>query len=123
MVVLIKIGFPGAVGIFPRSRAWRAGCVALYGGMSITQTLGTIASRNHYTIDVILAIFVGQVINEKTRQIIQAVMASPRPSHASRAWLVLGLSPCAYIFLKAYQALTWQHSWQTELGRLADFRR
>ena len=67
------------------------------------QAFSTFASRNHYTVDVVLGVFVHWAIYDKVPKLIERF--GPVPPEAKLKWLFVGLSPLLHFILRGLKPL------------------
>lgn len=80
-----------------------------FGVVFVLQILGTLSKRNHYTVDILLGVFVAHFLDEKVQEVLSSRAfthtelhsQASQASQASFLWALIGASPLIHIFGRA----------------------
>ena len=75
-----------------------------FGIVFVLQILGTLSKRNHYTVDILLGVFVAHFLDEKIQELLCSTMFK-HPDQASLLWGLIGASPLVHISARASYAV------------------
>lgn len=106
LLMLVRLGLPSTLALVPSE--WRLAklCkVAIFGAfftLVCVQTLATLASRNHYTIDIVVAVMASMLIGDRVPLLLKAMkykQASVKNDNVliQAFWLFAGFSPFIHI--------------------------
>lgn len=74
-----------------------------FGVVFVLQILGTLSKRNHYTVDILLGVFVAYFLDEKVQEVLslKVFTHTDQADQASFLWALIGASPLVHIFGRA----------------------
>tara|TARA_B110000008_G_scaffold255358_1_gene272019 strand:- start:108 stop:1052 length:945 start_codon:yes stop_codon:yes gene_type:complete len=104
LVLLTKVSSTYTYSLFHLHTKWNLLFQFFIFVLFITQILGTLAQRNHYTIDVIIGIFIAFFLDEKVTYFLKSSFFNT-PQRSNMWWFLLGVSPILHIAGRGWYAL------------------